>query len=254
MNYIIYEQPLNERIRIFLRLEFLFAQIDQTLYGELALESRTALAHLIDILNIFNRSDLKTEVIIELERQMANLTRLENSPDVDHDMLNEILDEMDLLADRLHATQGQIGQQLRQNEFICSIKQRSSISGGTCDFDLPAYHFWLQQMPDNRINELQHWLSEFDTVSAAIKLILQLVRDSASPSDETAVRGFFQQALDSNLPYQLIRVALTETSGHFAEISGGKHRFTIRFMTTDFAGRPTQTDDDVDFILTSCVI
>jgi len=52
-----YEQPLNERIRLFLRLDFLFQQIDHTLPRDAAWDSRATLASLLDILNIFSRAE-----------------------------------------------------------------------------------------------------------------------------------------------------------------------------------------------------
>ena len=254
MNSIIYEQPLNERVRTFLRLEFLFNQVDHTLFGESPWDSRATLASLIDVLNVLSRSDQKSEVIMELERQITNLTPLENSPNVDRAKLGQILDQMDLVVDRLHAMQGQIAQNLRHNEFINSIKQRSSISGGTCDFDLPSYHFWLQQPSERRIRDLQSWLSAFDNIRSSINLILHLIRDSASAIKETAIGGFYQQSLDTSAPYQLIRVALPATSPYYTEVSGGKHRFTVRFMEMSIDERPTQASSNVDFELSCCMI
>lgn len=254
MSQITFEQPLNERVRTFLRLEFLFAQIDHNRMGESPWDSRATLASLIDVMNILSRTDLKSEIIMELERQIANLSPLEDSPNVDRAKLGQILDEMDLVVDRLHATHGQIGQHLRQNEFINSIKQRSSISGGTCGFDLPAYHFWLHQPSQLRFQNLEEWVSTFDNLRSSINLILQLIRDSAAAKRETAIGGFFQQSLDINAPYQLIRVTLPGDSPYFTEISGGKHRFTIRFMEMSLEERPSQTSSNVEFDLTCCMI
>ncbi len=249
-----YEQPLNERIRLFLRLDFLFQQIDYTLPRDAAWDSRATLASLLDVLNIFSRADLKTEVIKELERISAGLSKLESTPGIDHKMLTSLLDEIDRLVDLLHATQGQIGHQLRQNEFLSGIKQRSSIAGGTCDFDLPSYHYWLERPPDKRLNDLKGWISGFDDIRAAIALILKLIRDSATSTSEIAEAGFFQRTLETSAPFQLIRVTMPDNLPCFAEISGGKHRFTVRFMSTNFQDRPTQSSQDIGFILTTCAI
>lgn len=254
MRQVTYEQPLNERIRLFLRLDFLFQQIDHTLPRDSTWDSRAALTSLLDILNIFSRADLKTEVIMELERISGGLTRLENSPGVDHKMLTNLLDEIDRIVDLLHSAQGQIGHQLRQNEFLSCIKQRSSISGGTCDFDLPSYHYWLERPWEKRQQDLQHWFSGFNDIRSAITLILKLIRDSATSTDEIAESGFFQRTLETSAPFQLIRVTVPENISCFAEISGGKHRFTVRFMSTNLQDRPTQSSQDIAFILTSCVI
>ena len=252
---ICYEQPLNERIRTFLRLEFLFQQTDHSLHGTSVWDSRATLASLLEILSIFSRSDLKTEVMKELERHTANLARLEQNPDVDRSRLEEILDELDVLIDHLHSTSGQIGQHLKQNEFLSSIVQRSAIPGGTCDFDLPAYHFWLAQPAEERIRLLVDWLSAFDTIRQSIELIMRLTRQSTASSRELAGGGFYQRALDVNLPCQMVRVVLPAGSPYYAEISGGRHRFTVRFLEQkDTSSRPTQTERDVEFDLVCCVI
>ncbi|MCC6207971.1 MAG: cell division protein ZapD [Gammaproteobacteria bacterium] len=254
MNIITYEQPLNERIRTFLRLEFLFQQANHGLQHRSSWDTRASLSNLIEILNVFGRTDLKTEVIKELERLTVTLSRLEANPEVDGSKLNALMDKIDLLVDRLHSYQGQVGQELKDNEFLTAIKQRSSIPGGTCDFDLPVYHFWLKHEAEERDTQLRRWLSAFDTFRTAIDLILKLVRESAPATQETASAGFYQQSLDTATPYQLIRVSLPADVDCFAEISGGKHRFTVRFMEMHDFGRPSQSQHDIAFRLNCCAI
>jgi cell division protein ZapD len=250
-----YEQPLNERIRTFLRLEFLFKQAAHSLQGKTIWDSRQTLASLLEILNIFSRSDLKTEIMKELERHTANLARLEQTPGVDRRRLVEVLDELDELIDRLHGSNGQVGHQLKQNEFLNSIVQRSAIPGGTCDFDLPAYHYWLQQPADERVAVLSDWMDIFSATRQSIDLILRLTRQSAVPTRELAAAGFFQRALDVNLPCQMVRVYLPKDVPCYAEISGGRHRFTVRFLEQKHpTARPTQTERDIEFDLSCCVI
>ena len=150
VKHICYEQPLNERIRTILRLEHLFRQAAYWLTGNSTWHSRAVLNTLFDIQNVFGRADLRSELIKELERHAANLGKLINNPNVDSAALNTILDDLDVLLDRLHAIGGQLGQKLRDNEFLNSIRQRSSIAGGDCAFDLPAYHQWLQYPVEQR--------------------------------------------------------------------------------------------------------
>ena len=251
---VIYEQPLNERVRTFLRLEFLFKEFFARLEGASMWDSRNALVSLLDILTIFNRTDLKTEVMKELERQMSSLAALENVPGVDRARLGQLLDEFDMLVDRMHALHGQVGQELRQNEFLNSIKQRVSIPGGTCDFDLPGYHYWLQRPTPKRIADLHKWISAFEPIRLSISLILRLVRESASPAPETAHGGFFQKMLDASCPCQVVRVAVPAEAPYYAEVSGGRHRFTVRFMEFLPDGHAVQTSQDVHFELSCCVI
>jgi cell division protein ZapD len=83
---------------------------------------------------------------------------------------------------------------------------------------------------------------------------MSLIRESARSTRAVATGGLYQQPLDTHTPFQLIRVTLPAGSDCFAEISGGKHRITIRFLTMTTAGRPTQVERDINFILNNCVI
>ncbi len=249
-----YEQPLNERIRIYLKLEHLFKQTSAcapiaTIWG-----SRSALFAILDTLNILARNDLKADILKELERQAKNLSRLESNPEVDTSQLADILDRLDILIDRLHSLRGQIAQELRSNELLNSIRQRMSIPGGVCDFDLPGFNFWLKQSDAARTHDLLSWYESFDLVRAAIDIILMLVRRSAQPVALQAIEGFYQQSLDRRFPQQMIRVSLPSDVHCFPEISGGKHRFTVRFMSGDLSERPSQVHEDIDFQLTCCVL
>jgi cell division protein ZapD len=58
--------------------------------------------------------------------------------------------------------------------------------------------------------------------------------------------------LDGNQPTQLIRVQIPAETPYFPEISGGKHRFTVRFMLFDINQRPQQISEDVAFRLSCC--
>jgi cell division protein ZapD len=252
---IIYEQPLNERIRTFLRLEFLFSHIDRAIKGGSELAHRDAIGGLIKVLSVFERSDLKLEIIKELERLITYLNGLENTPGVDKEALQQLLDELDQVLDSLHLSKAGIGQALRDNDFLYAIRQRSSIPGGTCEFDLPAYHFWLEHHDmQQQQQQLTLWLDQFSSVRTAVDTTLRLIRSSTGFVDQQAFSGFYQHTLDSSQPTQLIRVRVTSDKAYYPEISGGKHRFTVRFMQFDINSRAQQVTENVNFQLSCCVI
>lgn len=251
---ITFEHPINERTRLLLRLSHLFEQLQFFLPLEGAWQSRAAMSALLDISALLSRTDIKSEIIKELERHIGKLARIRQTPGVDMERLGNILDELEEKLVQLHRTEGQLGQDIRENEFLKSIMQRSSIPGGNCAFDLPQYHYWLRQTADERIQQLQQWSSKLAGLQQAVTLIVNLVRNSTTPSDEIANQGFFQKTLDAQMPVQLIRVTLPQDAGLFAEISGGKHRFTVRFLQfTSDNQRPAQTYEDIPFRLTTCV-
>ena len=252
---ILYEQPLNERIRTFLRLEYLFKQASYHLPRESAWDSRATLTCILEILDIFGNTNLKSEVLKELERHTSSLRRHEQNPNIDHSQLTGLLDRINAHIEQVRAINGQIANELKASEFLVSIRQRSAIPGGTCDFDLPAFHYWLQQPAKQRARDLARWLSHFDAIGQAIQLILGLTRDSTPMKTTLASGGVYQRTLDPNLPCQLVRIALPPGLPYFAELSGGRHRFTARFLqfSTDDK-RAKQTDQDVEFELACCVI
>jgi cell division protein ZapD len=255
INNIIYEQPLNERVRTFLRLEHLFDSEDHFLTGSSEWDSRGSLSLLLEIIDMLERSDVKTELTKEMGRHAVTLTNLKKNPGVDLQRLEVILDDINLHLDVLRNTSCQPGQELRQDELITSIKQRSSIPGGSCNFDLPAYHHWLQNSINQRNDDLDRWRDDLVIVKKSVRLALHMIRNSANPVMEQAINGFFQKPIEGNAACQIIRVILSEGSAYFPEISGGKHRFTVRFLEqASTAERPVQTKNTVEFELHCCIL
>lgn len=247
-----YELPLNERIRTFMRLEHLFSQASYTLRGYSTWDSRATLSALVDILELLARSDFKTELLKELDSLHNSLSTLCDIPGVDLEQLTTILEQLTESLSSLHQAEGQLGLNLRNNEVISTLVQRNTVIGGTCKFDLPAYHFWLQQPAESRIKKIEDWYAELKLVNRPIALILGILRESANPVQQCAESGFYQQSLDSSIETKLIRVSINSQLPYFAELSGGKHRFTVRFLEPRESGRPMQTNDNVNFQLNCC--
>lgn len=254
-DFVTYEQPLNERMRTFLRLEILMQRLRAAMEGEETWRTHCALNSLLEIVSLVNRVDVKNDLMLELDRQAANITRLRADADVDQERLQDVVDRLRLLSRKLHEMSGQLAQHLVRNELLSSIKQRMSIPGGTCDFDLPAYHYWLSRKPDIRLEVLKAWMAPFDQVMEATQLVLGLVRDSAVPTTQSAVQGFFQQTLSLETPTQILRVKVDADQSVYPEISAGKHRFSIRFLRlADIASRATQCEEDIEFELAACAL
>src|ERR1700740_2676605 len=80
---IVYEQPLNERMRTFLRLEFLYTQASYHSETANPWSSRAAVASVLEILAITARGDARNEVLKELERHAQLLKEFQSKPGVD---------------------------------------------------------------------------------------------------------------------------------------------------------------------------
>lgn len=252
---IAYEQPLNERMRVLMRLEHLFQQASFAVDGDSTWHSRLALTTLIEVLDILSRGDVKSELMKELDRVGQTLHRLEEKPGVDADRLHHVVGQCEHLLDRLRQHKGQLGASLRQDEMLSALIQRTGIAGGTCAFDLPGYHHWLQRPAAERRQALEGWFGVLRSVRDASELVLQLIRDSAVAREQVARDGVYQRNLDRNTPYQIVRVELPAGSPCFAEISGSKHFVTIRFLEQrNTADRAAPIGTDVEFRLRCCTL
>src|SRR5581483_2053687 len=172
----IFEQPLNERMRTFLRLDFLY---NQALYhNEIASQwgSRAAMSSLIDILAITARGDVRSDVLKELERHLATLSEFQAKPGVDPERLSTLISNLQRLRGELLSAGSAFLQPLRDSEFLSAIKHRSAIPGGTCEFDLPDYYYWLSQPDEPRIRTFNQWLAMLRPMCDAIAELLWLTR------------------------------------------------------------------------------
>jgi cell division protein ZapD len=250
---LIFEQPLNERMRTFLRLDFLYSQA--LYHNETASQwgTRSAVTSLIDILAIISRSDVRSEALKELERQLTQLGEFQSKPGVDTNRLKTLIANLIRLRTELLDTGIASLQPLKDSDFLNAIKHRSSIPGGTCEFDLPDYLYWLSQPDEVRARAFNQWLTLLRPLCDAVSELLWLTRQNGRTRHETAQGGNFTITFDRENPLQLLRIALPASTGLYPEVSGSHHRCNVRFLTwKGVAERPTQADADVKFLLTCC--
>ena len=242
-------------MRAFLRLEKLFQQYAFHLKHGSDWNNRVAVDSILEILAYTTRSDIKLEVLKELERQHSRLERLSKRPQIDQSQLSSVLKNIQKRIGELQAISGQVGQDTKNVELLTAIAQKSSVPGSICDFDLPALKHWLTLAKDKRQKHIEKWFQPFGHLDRAVQLILDVLRHSAENTEEVAQNGFFQKSLDTNQAIQLLRISIPADGVCYPEISAGKHRFSVRFMKNeDPAMRPEQCQEDVDFKLKMCAI
>ena len=250
----VYEQPLNERMRGFLRLEFLWQQLSFHAGQPNAWSSRSAVACLLEILAITSRGDARGDVLKELERQMAVLRDFQNRPGVDSARLRTVLSALMRRREELNAAGANFLQKLRESEFLNAIKHRSAIPGGTCEFDLPDFYHWLNLDADAREADLAGWLTTIRPLCESVSELLWITRENARPREETAPGGVFQIAFERDRPVQLLRITPPGESRLYPEVSGSHHRCSLRFLRWNSVNnRPVQATEDVRFVLATCL-
>jgi len=250
---LIFEQPLNERMRTFLRIDFLY---NQALYhNEIATQwgSRAAMSSLLDILAITTRGDTRSDVLKELERHLASLNEFQAKPGVDASRLRTVTSNLLRLRAELLNAGSAFLQPMRDSEFLNAIKHRSAIPGGTCEFDLPDYYYWLSRSAEDRMQTFGEWLGMLRPLCDAIAELLWLTRQNGRAREVVATGAVFHITFERDAPAQLLRISLPASAGLYPEISGSHYRCSVRFLTWNgLAARATQAEGDVRFVLSCC--
>jgi len=248
-----YEYPLSERIRTLLRLEDLFERFDAYAASTDPHAHHAALLTLFEMAEVAARADLKSDLLQELDRQKAVLAALRGNPHVQDSTLSQVLTAIESAHQGMYRLPGKVGQHLREDDWLMTIKQRAAIPGGMCEFDLPTYHYWLHRPAAQRMQHMQRWLAPFSSIRAAVNIVLGLLRDSGQPELQQAANGCYQRMLESRNP-QLIRVTLVDNLPCVPEISANKYMLNIRFVQADSGQMRVCTDQAIDFDLTFCTL
>ena len=126
-----YEQPLSERMRTFLRLEFLYQQMLYNSEREADWATRATISTLLEILAILSRGDVRSDVQKELVQQLGVLQQFQSQPGVDSGRLDSLIHNLAASRDELSHIGTAYLQPLKDSEFLNAIKHRSAIPGGT---------------------------------------------------------------------------------------------------------------------------
>lgn len=248
-----YEQPLNERMRTFLRLEFLYRQLLYHSELRAGWAARAATASLLEIIAILARGDVRSDVHKELDQQIESLERYKSLPEVDIRRLDSLIAGLMDNRNEVDAAGTKFLHPLKDCEFLSAIKHRSAIPGGTCEFDLPEFSHWLRQPFARRQQDMEKWLAVIRPVCDAVVELLWLIRESAQPLDKVAINGMYQHRMQKDASCRLLRVTLPDQSTLYPEISGSQHRFTVRFLEwSTIDSRAVQTGHDVKFQISIC--
>lgn len=252
----LYEFPLNERMRNFMRLENFFSQINYFSHHNSVWDSQVSLLALIEVLNIVDRNDIRGEVIKELERNISVLNSFLDAPGISSTRLQQTLDDLDTALHDLQAISNKIGRSLREDDLLNSIRQRVAIASNINSFDVPGFYYWLHQPAKIRLEQVQKWLGELRPLENGIAILNDLLRNSATFNTQVAEAGFYQKNLNSQSVCQMIRIELPADATYFPETSGSKHRVSIRFLTYDNSSqqRPVQYNGNVEFEISCCSI
>jgi len=178
------------------------------------------------------------------------MTSLVGNPNIASEVLQPILDKIIGTSARLRTISTRIGQPLKENEWLMSIKQRAVIPGGLCEFDLPSYHYWLESPTADRKQDLEKWLGHVTPIYDAIAIILNIVRGSGKSVANIALGGAYQQMLGNAKPAQMLQIKVDDNLNCYPEISANKYAINLRFISMSRTEKPRPCEEDIPFSLT----
>lgn len=250
MSDTVFEFPLKEKVRNYLRIEQLIAQLKSGASVPSAQLQLYFFDQLFTLLDLFERIDIRTDIIKDLDAHEKNLRHWSEHPNIDASALKQTLDTIVAMREKLKLGK-KFGTELKEDKFLASIRQRFAIPGGACSFDLPNLHYWINQSQAHRQDEMKKWMMTLVSVEETISICLSFLRERGTFRTLTASNGFYQGvAEDKN---ELIRVRCSVDEGFYPTLSGNKYRFALRFMLFDVEpGKSSSVDEDVSFSLAAC--
>jgi cell division protein ZapD len=251
---ITFEQPISETIRLCLRLEHLFHQFHQHVDTGQPASVQLALMAILRLQQMTDRPDLKSKITQALSQHSIQLNSLSHYPGVDGVALARVLHQLEQTLQALHATRHKIAEQLRKNHFLCTLASQLHDPAGLTSWGNASYGRWQHYDSSIQSQHLHHWFQDYQVLEQAVILVLQLTRESAEPQSITIHQGYYQRALDSQTPCQLIQLSIPAQLDIHPEISASKHHLSIRFLHTQhLAGGQNQPySEDFNALLCCC--
>ena len=245
----VYEEPVHERIRKFIKLEFLFNQIHYFKNKEDGRDNYISLISMSNLYEILVRSDIKSELISEMDNQNRTYQKLKKIPAANQKKLDSVLEKQKMLLKCLHEIQSNYLDCLEHDILFKSIVKNSHSS-----LQPSSIKFWLSRDIAFRNNQIKKWLEPISFIELSSNFILEVIRKSGSFAEKFAEKGFYMEKLDPKKNILLIRVNLTSDLYYYPQISVSKQRLNIIFMTKDDKNNFIPYQEDLSFMLTLCSI
>ena len=243
----LYEYPLNETVRICLRLEYVFAQTAFHLDKQDYWHNQIVIDNIIDLINILDRPDFKTKITQELVVYKELFSQHLGKEEVEQTKLKALLERLNQNIDYLQSFVGKLHNRIEKVEFLANLRLRLAKTNSLCNFDSMMYHYWLHQSAERRNSELKKWFSYFDDTQKVIALLLSLVRKSGTFEDLTATNGYYERSLDPKKEHKLLRISTKPDCKAYPDFSVGKHRISINFYALNVEERSVQFKEDLEF-------
>lgn len=233
---ILFEFPLNERFRTYLRLESLYARWLYLVQQDSEHAHHSAVMTLFEIHEFAFRYDLKGDLLMEINRYKQSLSHLRHLPNLSEQKLTQTLLRLTDAQKQIEISP-KFGSTLSDNDWLLNVKTRILVVGGVCSFDAAFYYQWLNQPVLVRRIDLESWLMPMMPLFDALQLLLLIVRDARKHKTCITIDKAYQQPLNGTR-FDLMQVEIPANTPYIPDISANKHVIWLRFSLPVFRCQP----------------
>ena len=220
-----YEFPLNEKTRKLLRLEEIFMKADMQLASRMKCTGYDLFETLFYLMASASRSDLKVELIQELERQRGKFLQLSKTKK----NLTAIT-ELKKLRTMLENSSIKSGFYFGSDKFLQEIKARSDSPFGILSTDFPEMQLWLQtQTPESRRLFFKDKFSTFLPIRKTIIYLNNILRSNVIMESQKIKLDRYEVKLNSRQKNDLVMLELPLSPGLLPTLSSNKYAININF-------------------------
>ena len=247
----IYEFPLNERIRYFLRYESLIQGADKSLARE---DDIATLRSLNRLISFIGNHDLRRELLHQLGLQNELLDKFSAADDVDTHKLSQCFARNKAALEHLHEFSISLPD-YRNHQFLANTMRQLTLQSGICSFDLPELMAWKQIPWRERAMVLDRWLAPMREFGEKMAVSLDLTRQSGEFRPLCAKQGYFSENPAMGHDLQMVRIRIDSVTPCYPVISAGIQLLTAHFMDPgDFSAPPIQEKRDTKFEMAYCIM
>lgn len=233
---IVFEFPLSERFRTFLRIENIYHRWRYYLASDCKDDHHTALLTLLDLYDFTFRNDIKGDLLSELGRYKQSLSQYYGSPEISEEKLTQTILQM-IDAQKQIEQSPKFGSNLVENEWLFNVKSRLVVPSGVCSFDMGFYYQWLQDESAQRRSDMERWAMPFAPLFDAVVFLLSIARNMALNKECVTLNKVFQQPLFGR-KFDILQIEIENAKSCLPDISANKHVIWLRFAPPALQARP----------------
>lgn len=248
--FIIYEQPVTENIRNFLKSEYLFEKFNSGLDQNNIWGIKSSLTTLIEISDFIFRINIKIELLKELDKTKILLISLLDDSKIKEDKYEEFISNIETCIYNLNSISDSPSKSIVDNDFLMQIKNKSHIPAGDNFFDMPSYLNFLSSNKSFILDNINTWYKPFEPIFLASQLIIDIKRRNSKFHSYRCSESFFEKKLDKTVKIDLVRIKIEKNNNIFPDVSVNPQNINIIFKSSYGSDRLSKAiTEDINFEL-----